>query len=162
MKKIFIVILILLLSRSAFSQTDTSLCTCIEREVDKFDNSITLSISGECKGDFSFTKVTKGKVVRYYFYASIYDSYITVFKKGVSMIFSDGSKKNYPDAEIEDKVTDDGKIEYSCFIDITKDIEQFKKKNITDFKMYVFKLENINKENADGTRKLLNCMVTTN
>lgn len=140
MKNINSVLLVLLVAvLSANSQEDCS--PFLQKERDKFTDQVT--IYTPLSSPLIMNKVILKGIPIYYLSITVTGSTITVGKKGVSVLFSDGTKLLRPNEEIDSKVSSDGSgFEYSCFVELKKsEVEVLSKKKITDVKLYIYDRE---------------------
>jgi hypothetical protein len=96
----------------------------------------------------SFVKVVRGEESIIYLSLSTYGSTLNVLEKGATILFTDGTKLEFPDIEIRTKAhtrTNLSGYDYSIFTRLTEEeIEMFSTKTVEYFKLYVYDRE-INK-----------------
>ena len=122
----------ILLFGSSYAQTNCD----IKKEVDKFDGKITSRTD-----DFkwcNFTKVVKGADTLYFIYLTAEGMTGTYLKKGVTLLFTDGSKIEKNDADFDCKYRAGSMHDYSAFIRLTNDdLNQLTTKTMSDFRLYI-------------------------
>jgi hypothetical protein len=74
------------------------------------------------------------------------------------LILTNGQKVSFPDADIDDKVSDNGGFEYSIFLTVNPDkLALFKKYGIKKWQLYVYDNDQPI-EDAEAIRLALNCI----
>ncbi len=112
-------------------------CSKIEKEVDKFEDKI--SFYSPTAGGISLIKSINKGIETYFVEFETNGETANVSKKGLFVLFSDGTKWAKEDADINVKVTDDARYMYSAFVEVKKeDIEIFKTHIITDNRLYIY------------------------
>ena len=118
-----------------------ALCEKIERVVDEFTNEISIN-SPFSEADFNspvvlYKSIKNGKSV-YYLSLDTYGSTLNVLEKGVSILFTDGTKFNKPLTSIDVDADGDG-YKYSAFIPLTLlETKFFTTKQIKKFRLYIY------------------------
>jgi hypothetical protein len=83
--------------------------------------------------------ITKDSTELYYISLNTQGSTAVAGKKGVIILFTDGSKLEFPDVNIDVKVGNAGYFEYSAFIKLDLNmLNQFENKQVEGFKLYIF------------------------
>ncbi|MGQ2985028.1 hypothetical protein [Flavobacterium sp.] len=130
-------------------------CHEITTEVDKFEKSETYYTPTE--EGISFMKVKKGGKSSTYLSVSVPGSTLNVNKKGLYILFSDGTKFSKPEAKIDVDANSSG-YRYSAFIWLTQaEILMFTKKTITDIKLYIY-TDPIETESSKMVKEYLKCL----
>lgn len=127
---------VLFASHSNAQIIDTTQCSKIVETSDRFSNERTFSTpyGTPC----SLEKVIGNKTA-YYLLLKSGGSTISVFKKGVKLILSNNQVVSFPNEDIDQKVSENGEIEYSAFVIITPAVlSLLKKYNISGWKLYVY------------------------
>jgi hypothetical protein len=134
--------IILLITTNSFSQKSS-----IEKSYDKFEGSTTFhtpyfgsGIAAQLEETMVAHKIiTKDSLVSYFLSLNTQSSTIEVGKKGVIVLFTDGSKLEFPEAEISEKVGSAGYFKYSVFIKLDEaTLKQFEEKQVEVFRLYIF------------------------
>lgn len=140
MKNINSTLLVLLtIALSANCQEDCS--SFLQKEKDKFSDQTT--IYTPITDPIVINKIIMKDVVYYYLSIEVAGSTVTVGRKGVYILFEDGTKFSKPGEEIDTKVNQSGSgYLYTCFVELKKsEVEIFTKKKITDVKLYIYDRE---------------------
>lgn len=126
-------IFFVLLYTTSYSQTNCE----IKKEVDKFEGTIRFRTD-----DFkwcSFTKVVKSSDTLYYVYLTAEGMTANYLKRGVIILFTDGSKIEKNDAEVDCKYRAGTMYDYSAFIRLTEDdLNQLTTKTMSAFRLYIY------------------------
>ena len=133
-------------------------CKKIEVEKDKFTGDIrytTPSVHG-----FHFIKVISGNITRIYMFIRETDYTCSVGKKGVYLLFDNGSKLSKDDVEIDVEVGDSSdKYLYTAFFPLTEsDIKVLSEKLITDDRLYIYD-GTVSTDRAKEIRGYLRCLI---
>ena len=145
MKKIIFAISIGLLTVASFAQKPNKYAKEITIKKDKFDDKTTWSspffnkgIAAGSKQPVGFVKVKQdGRTVTYLSLTQIGLS-LSVNIKGVKILFADGDKIEFPDAEV-DVEANTPNWKYSTFIRISEeDLDKFTNKSIDSFRLYIY------------------------
>jgi hypothetical protein len=120
----------------------TFICNAqIKRTVDKFSGKITLSsplTSGLSLYPCCIFKVINQDNIYYYLFLSCNGSSCVVDGKGVTVLFTDGTKWYDPYIKIDIKAAS-GYFVYSAVIPLSaSDLEIFTEKSISDYRLYIF------------------------
>lgn len=137
MKYILLVALIAI-SLTSFSQLDTTfLRNDIERTYDEMSGKINIE-SPEING-IKFIKVIKKNSIRYYLSLDTKGQIVSLYKRDIIILFTDGSKMNKND-EISCEVSSGGgAYDYSAFLSLSEnDLLILKKKAIKKFRLYIY------------------------
>lgn len=160
-KKVLLVVIILLPSIS-FSQNsyeesnDVNYCDKIEVIVDNFEDRKT-HISPYVSG-FKIIKLVKNGDTHYYLRVDVPGSIVSVGKKGLYILFEDGTKISKPNAEIHIEVGSGDYYTYSAFIMLAQeDIEILTTKKITDHRLYIYDGK-VSSEESDIIIKYAKCI----
>lgn len=127
----------------------------LQTDKDKFTGQIT--IYTPLMEPLVLNKIILKGAEYYYLRIEVNGSTVTVGRKGVYVLFSDGTKFVRPDEEIDTKVNTHGSgYNYTCFAELKKsDLELFSKKTITDVKLYIYE-----REIGTATAEKFKCGVT--
>lgn len=131
-------------------------CSKIENQKDKFEDKETFYTPFE--SGISFVKtVEKGKSA-IFMSVRINGSSLSVSKKGLNILFEDGTKLTKPEAGIDTDVSSGSGYVYSAFIKLTPaDIKLLTEKSITDTRAYIYD-GMVDKESAKKIREYLKCL----
>ena len=119
----------------------------IDKSYDKYDGSTSFhtpyygsGIAAQLEETMVAHKIiTKDSAVVYYLSLNTQSSTLAVGKKGVIVLFTEGSKLEFPDTEIREKVGSAGYFKYSAYIKLDEDtLKQFEEKQVEGFKLYIF------------------------
>ena len=127
----------------------------ITYEVDKFDGKKTwyspLLMKGLSIPNWvSFWKVDDGDIVATYIRLIITGASLSTGEKGAIVLFEDGTKLDFPDAEIDVEVSKYGYWQYSAFIQLgEKKLQHFIDKDINAFKLYIYPKEKFRKKDVE-------------
>lgn len=137
--KIIFTLLLTLCSLLLLSQDDCTGSLTINK--DKFTGEI--SIFTPLDEPLSINKIVEKTKTYYFLSASVIGVTATVGRKGLYILFSDGTKFIRQNESIDTKVNKYGSgFEYSAFIELTKkEVEIFSKKTVTDVKLYIYDRE---------------------
>lgn len=119
-------------------------CQYISKDYDKFDNKNTytsIDIS-----PMEFIKTIVGQDTTYYLSLKVYDMALSA-GKGVVVLLRDGSRLEWPEEKVDYKASpiSSSKYMYSAFLRLsTADLTKLKNSDITDYKLHIFRMENIN------------------
>jgi hypothetical protein len=85
-------------------------------------------------------------------------STVNVSKKGLNLLFEDGTKLTKADANIDTKVSSGSGYIYSAFIQLTEaEIKLLTEKNITDTRVYIYD-GTVDEDSAKKIRAYLKCL----
>lgn len=131
-------------------------CSKIEHQKDKFEDKETFFTPYE--NGISFMKtIEKGKT-SIYLSVRVNGSTLNVGKKGLNILFEDGTKFTKAEASIDTKVSSGSGYIYSAFIQLTQaDIKLLTEKNITDTRVYIYD-GTVDKDSAKKIREYLKCL----
>ena len=140
-----IIFCLMLVSKLALAQD-----TCdaeMNTRTDKFAKEKTIETSSF--DPISIVKVINGKSSTYYLSLRAYGETPIARKKGVIVLFSDGTKFSKPAAEVDCEVNSSGDgYEYTSFITLLPtDVTRFAQKIVSDIRLYIFNNE-IGERNA--------------
>ena len=146
MKKLLFAISLSLLTVVSFAQKKNKYAKDIKVSTDKFDGKKTWSspytskIYGQIKSErVSFTKIKRDEEIVMYLSLKATGSTLNVSEKGVILLFTDGDKIEFPNAEIDTKAGDGAYWEYSAFVSISNEqIDKFITKDIDGFRLYIY------------------------
>lgn len=131
-------------------------CSKIEHQKDKFEDKETF-FSPYASG-ISFMKVINKGVTTIYLSVRVNGSTPNVGKKGLNILFEDGTKLTKPDADIDVKVSSGSGYIYSAFIQLSQsEIKLLIDKNITDKRTYIYD-GTVDNESAKKIREYLKCL----
>lgn len=131
-------------------------CSKIKNEKDKFEDTERFYTPSE--NGISFMKtISKGKSI-IFLSVSNYGSSLSIAKKGLTILFEDGTKFTKSDANIDTKANSGRGYFYSVFIQLTQEeIIVFKEKNIADSRVYAYD-NKIKEDSAKKIRAYLKCL----
>lgn len=134
-------------------------CSQIERIKDEFTNELKFYTPSMMDGEISPVSIVKvidkGKSV-YYLSLNTIGSSVNVSKKGVIILFEDGTKWTRNE-KIDVDAGSDG-FEYSAFITLSPtDLTTFSTKKIKKFRLYVYDQE-VNSKNAERFKMFTGCI----
>ena len=129
-----------------------------ETKKDKFTGEKTFRTS--ILNGINFTKIVSQEgAITYYLGAEVYGNIRVADRKGVHILFEDGSKLSKPDEEIDVEVHDAETYVYYAFVMITaKELKILSEKLITDTRTHIFDSE-IDKESAFIIREHAKCLL---
>mgnify|MGYP006141500169 CR=1 FL=1 len=145
MKKILFTLTLSLLTIISFAQKKNKYAKDIKVTTDKFDDSSTWrspsfgkGIAATTKEQVSFIKVKKDGNISTYISLTTYGSTLNVNLKGATILFTDGEKIEFPNAEIDVEATEVS-WEYSAFIRISEeDLDKLIDKDMDTFRLYIY------------------------
>lgn len=139
MKILTAILLSVALSQNCFAQDDCS--NSLETDKDKFTGEV--SIRTPINEPMCINKVIDKNQIYYYLRIEVIGETPSVVKKGVMVLFSDGSKLSKPNEKIDVRVNKYGSgYEYTSFIVLTKkEVDLFAKKKATDVRLYIYDRE---------------------
>lgn len=116
-------------------------CNDIEKETDKFTNKTTFS--SPVLNPISYVKTVIEEEVHTYIKIDVIGITANVSKKGVIILFEDGSKINKPDVDVNAQVNKGGDgFLYTAFFELNKEeIDILSQKNITDVRLFIYDRE---------------------
>ncbi len=131
MKKLILLLLLFSISLSIVAQK-------VNRTVDDFTGKITITTT--LNEDARLIKVINGERVTTYLSMKASGSIVTLYKRGVWVIFDDGTKWSNLGAEVDCDVNRKGNgYDYSIFVSLSEeDIKIFNSKRINKTKLYIF------------------------
>jgi len=138
MKQVLCLLTLIVFSTIGYSQLDTTfLRNDIDRSIDDMTGKITIK-SPEING-VQFIKVIKKNSVRYYLSLDTKGQIVSLNKRDIIILFTDGSKMNKND-EISCEVSSGGSaFDYSAFLSLSEnDLLILKKKAIKKFRLYIY------------------------
>lgn len=114
-------------------------CNKIKKEEDEFTDELHF-YSPEIDGNMTIHKYIRNSKTSYYLSLSTSGSIVAVGKKGVIILFKDGTKINKPSEEIDvDTYGSGSKFKYSAFIRLTKsDLVKLSTKSVKKYRLYIF------------------------
>ncbi|WP_159023117.1 hypothetical protein [Formosa sp. L2A11] len=131
-------------------------CSKIEYQKDKFEDKETFFSPYE--NGISFMKTIVNGKPTIYLSVRINGSTPNVGKKGLNLLFEDGSKLTRPEADIDVKVSGGSGYIYSAFIEPTpSEIKLLTEKNITDKRLYIYD-GTVDIDSAKKIRAYLKCL----
>ena len=131
-------------------------CSKIKNEKDKFEDAERFYTPTENGIRFMKTS-SKGKSI-IFLSVNNYGSSLSVAKKGLTILFEDGTKFTKPEANVDAKVNSGSGYFYSVFIQLTQEeIIFFTEKNITDSRVYAYD-NTVKKDSAKKIRAYLKCL----
>ncbi|MGB0850989.1 MAG: hypothetical protein ACPGTP_07070 [Bacteroidia bacterium] len=124
-------------------------CKAIKRSYDAMDNKTTLHspymgslIAATTPRPIVIIKSITDSDTAYYMSFSTYSGVVAVSKKGLKVLFTDGTKWERAEAKIKTEVSTldgIGGYEYSTFVKVTKeDLLLFETKNVKQIRLFVF------------------------
>nr|WP_321406232.1 hypothetical protein [uncultured Carboxylicivirga sp.] len=133
------------------------LCSRIEIEEDKFSSKITARTPRQY--EYSLVKVQENGKSNIYLKLQSYGTTLNINKKGLKVLFSDGTVLTKPEAKIDYKTESGTKgWTYSCFVSLNEDdIKLLISKTITDYSLYVYE-KKMKASNASELKEYLKCM----
>lgn len=132
-------------------------CSKIEHQKDKFEDKETFFTPTE--NGISFMKTTEKGKSTIFLSVRVNGSTLNVSKKGLNILFEDGTKFTKPEASIDTKVSSGSGYVYSAFIQLTQaDIKLLTEKNITDTRVYIYD-GTVDKDSAKKIREFLKCLI---
>ena len=145
MKKLLL-ILFCFLTIISFGQKENKYSKDIKVSLDKFDGTTTWSspyiskIYGQVKSErVSFTKIKRDEEFIIYLSLKATGTTLNMFEKGIILLFTDGDKIEFPNAEIDTKAGDGAYWEYSAFVRISDEqLDKFINKDIDAFRLYIY------------------------
>lgn len=115
---------------------DGYFCKDIEESKDKFSGKTTFQTP--IREYVSFTKVIEDKYSTIYMYLKTYGNTLNLGIEGVIILLSDGTKLEFPTANINVEVAGQS-YQYSAFFGLNKqDVEKLILYEITDFRLYIY------------------------
>jgi hypothetical protein len=140
-----------------FTPPDNFLCTRLITEKDNFSSKLTTNTPIEY--EYSITKVEENGDTRIYLTLQSYGPTLNINKKGLKILFSDGTVLVKPDVKIDYKIESGLRgYTYSCFLKLEKeDIVAFTNKTITDYSLYIYERKFKN-SNAFDLKEYLKCL----
>lgn len=131
-------------------------CDQITLNYDKFDKVsrfYTPVEAGVC-----FVKVKKSGKITYFISVSTYSTSLTLNKKGLAILFSDGTRFSKPAAYVSAKANSSG-YTYTAFEPLTAaEMIMFSKKLITDTKLYIY-TDTVDTVSAKKEREYVKCII---
>mgnify|MGYP006185212945 CR=1 FL=1 len=122
----------------SFAQKKNKYAKDIKVSTDKFDGKTTWSstytskIYGQIKSErVSFTKIKRDEEIVMYLSLKATGSTLNVSEKGVILLFTDGDKIEFPNAEIDTEAGDGAYWKYSAFVSISNE-------QIDAFRLYIY------------------------
>jgi hypothetical protein len=132
-------------------------CSEIIRQKDKFEDKETFFTRS--KDGISFMKIKEKGKSNIFLSVTVNGSTLNVSKKGLNILFKDGTKLTKPEASIDTEVNDDYGYDYSTFIQLSQaDIKLLTEKNITDIRVYIYD-GTVSTINAKKIREYLKCLI---
>ena len=140
----FLTLGLLLLVINANAQSD-KYCKKIKKEIDDF--------TGEVKFSSPYTiaqypelvravKIVENDTANYYIGLNAYGRTSSVGEKGVIILMDDGSKIEFPDAEIDIDVYSADIYRYSCFVALNADhLKKLSESTINKYRLYIYDKE---------------------
>lgn len=143
---------------------DDFYCDKITMKEDKFTKNI--RFSSEEEGGISFVKLIEADKETVYMLINGYGKTLTIDANGFIILFSDGTKFEKPNlkftVEYSNKKSYYGDYIYSSIITLSKEeIELFKEKLITDYRIYIYDSSVKSKQNI-LLREYLKCLTKVN
>lgn len=109
----------------------------ISRDVDDFTGEV--KIGSPLLDKVRVVKIINKGISEYYLILRTSGSTLNVSKKGVIILFEDGSKLQKPELKVNASSSSGYGWEYSAYLKLTQnDIEILKKKNISKFRLYIY------------------------
>ena len=147
MKKLLL-ILLCFLTVTSYSQKKNKYAKDIEVSLDKFDGEqfkkwnspyFGKGIASSLIQPVTFTKIKKdGDIVRFLTLRA-YGSTLNIGEKGVVILFTDGVKIEFPNAEIDVESGVGSYWEYRAFIKISaEELDKFIRKDLDEFRLYIY------------------------
>jgi hypothetical protein len=133
------------------------LCKRLESEKDKFSSKTTTRTPTQY--EYSISKIEENGENTIYLRLQSYGTTLNINKKGLKILFSDGTVIEKPDVDVKYKSASGTKgWTYSCFIKLEEeDIKTLTTKTITDYSLYIYERE-MKSANALELREYLKCM----
>lgn len=131
-------------------------CSKINSKKDKFEDKETFFTPTENGINFMKT-VEKGKS-SIYLMVKVNGSTLNVSKKGLYILFDDGTKFTKQETSIDTNVSSESGYIYSAFIELTQaDIKLLTEKNITDTRVFIYD-GTVDKDSAKKIIEYLKCL----
>lgn len=132
-------------------------CNQIEKEIDKFDKSITYR-TPTYEG-VGIEKVIKGKSKVYYLSITTPGSTLNVNEKGVIILLNNGMKISKPNQKIDVEAGSGSDYVYSAFFSLNEnDLKLLLQNQITDFRLYIYD-NSINEDKRNQIQQYLKCLI---
>jgi len=144
MKKLLLILLCL--PMIGFGQEKNKYAKDIEVSIDKFDGSSTWQSPTFGKGimklaiqPVKFIKIKKDGDVVIYLSLATKGAALNVGEKGAIILFTDGEKMEFPNAEIDADAGEGAYWEYSAFVRISDEqLDKFITKDLDDLRLYIY------------------------
>tara|TARA_B100001250_G_scaffold407858_1_gene429319 strand:+ start:77 stop:586 length:510 start_codon:yes stop_codon:yes gene_type:complete len=146
MKKILFTITLSCLTIISFAQKKNKYAKDIKVSTDKFDGNTTWKSPSFGKGiaattaePVQFIKVKENNTITTYLSLTTHGSTLNMGKQGVIVLFTDGDKIEFPNAEIDTEVGPSSFWKYSAFVKINnEELNKFIDKDLDDFRLYIY------------------------